>query len=807
MRLEIARAVAISNPLTKIKSPGWAVLTGVCVMTIYLLLLPFIDRTWRTTGDEPHYLLAAHSLATDLDFDLTNNYDRLDYLNFYYSRDIERQIRTNQAGQQILNHQPALPVLIAPAYALAGHLGVLTFQVLLGGLLAMLTFKLAVVVSGDERAACLATLAVALSPPLLMYHYLVYPELIGAFLTTLVLYLTLAQNKPTAATATLVLLSLIILTWLNRRFIPLALLLACLIVWAWRNPDQELLSSSIPLRLPSGLKRILPRLGRPTLTGLTLLLATLLSIVLLLWYNSQFDQPVQADITIPADATVVWSRLERGIGWLVDQQRGLFVFAPIYILTLWGLPGLIRDSLAYRSRNWFVLLPGLLSLGVTALAAGFWVAWELGPRFLVVALPALAPLLALAWRDYHRYKLWLAAAVLLLGLSLAHSWIIIQNPELPYKSSLPLYYAEKFGLPLTEFLPDLAGYARISAAAANPQADQVVLEDGRPLWFAEAGRSTALAQSDPLYELPFGHYQLTWPVRVEPGLPPETELMRISAKLSGGGSVFNKTVTAAELPADGRYGLVRYKFLNPNVDRWRTPLVLHAVSTGHSRIWGQDILLTPDPFYDGILPYLYLTILAGGAFLTWYLVGRSDHNRPTWATKPLPVLPKWAAWMAMTILLLAAFGYLLYQHNRSSHTYDAINLYHFVGQPLTDPAAVGDRTWLVDPAIDPPQKATYGPFEIYDPGRYQVTFRMKLTGPVEPDQEIARLQVNATANFEPLLTQPLRSEHFSKPNLYHDFVLTVTNPRRQALSFDVYYLGVAALAIDEITITRIEDFK
>jgi hypothetical protein len=81
---------------------------------------------------------------------------------------------------------------------------------------------------------------------------------------------------------------------------------------------------------------------------------------------------------------------------------------------------------------------------------------------------------------------------------------------------------------------------------------------------------------------------------------------------------------------------------------------------------------------------------------------------------------------------------------------------------------------------------------------------LKLRDAVTTDQELARLQVAATANFNQLVVQPLRREHFAKPNVYHDFVLTVTNPRRQALSFEVDYLGVAPLLIDQVTITKIE---
>ena len=67
-----------------------------------------------------------------MDLDLANNYDRLDYLAFYFSQDIDRQVRTNRAGQQILNHQLGLPVMIAPAYALGGRTGVLILQAILG---------------------------------------------------------------------------------------------------------------------------------------------------------------------------------------------------------------------------------------------------------------------------------------------------------------------------------------------------------------------------------------------------------------------------------------------------------------------------------------------------------------------------------------------------------------------------------------------------------------------------------------------------------------------------------------------------
>lgn len=802
MEIEIARSATalwqetkIQNLTSKLRNPAWAVWVGAVVLTVYLGLLPLVERTWRATGDEPHYLLTAHSLVHDGDFDLANNYAQLDYLNFYFSKDITPQIRLGPSGQQILDHQLALPVLIAPAYALAGREGVLLFQTLLGALLAVLTFKLAWLVSQDEFGSLLATLFVALSPPLLMYNYLVYPELLGAVLTTLVLYFAVGRNRATPASFVLILFALMTLPWLNRRFVPLAILLALLIAWAWRG---ELEGWKV------GRWHVSPL--RFSASSLFLLGAAALSIALLLWFNSQLVEVGQADITAPTITSLFWDRVGRGlVGWLVDQQRGLFIFAPIYIFAGWGLPFLLRDRLPQRCG--LVILPFLLSLAVTAVAGGFWIAWELGPRFLVVALPGVAPLLALAWRGCSRQKVWRGLALLLFGLSLANTLVILQNPELPYKSSLPLYYAEKLGLPLTEWLPDLAAYERLGPATESTSTEtQVVNENGEMVWLAQPGSPASIVRSGPLPDLSFGHYRLTWQLRTDPGVAPDTELVRLSLKTSGGGQLFNKIITAADLPADGSYGQISYSWLNPNVDRWRTPLVLNAVSSGEARIWAKDILFTPDPFYGWVWPYLLLAILLAPALLTWFrhhpkivplALNQEQVNRGGGVAVAL--------WSLTLVLPTIAGGWLVYQQQQTSQIYTAAELSHLAGRAVADPQAAGGQAWLVDPQVDPPQKAVYGPFEIFDAGRYRVAFRLKLPQAAAAGQELARLEVAATANFDQLIAQPLRAEHFSRPGVYHDFVLTVANPRRQALSFEVYYLGVAPLLVDRVTITRVAE--
>jgi hypothetical protein len=159
-------------------------------------------------------------------------------------------------------------------------------------------------------------------------------------------------------------------------------------------------------------------------------------------------------------------------------------------------------------------------------------------------------------------------------------------------------------------------------------------------------------------------------------------------------------------------------------------------------------------------------------------------------------------WSLCLILPLVAAGYTLFQNQQSSHTYPAIALSHLTGQAAANTPGEAP-VWRVDPQVDPPQKAIYGLFEIFNPGVYQVTFRLKLAQSTAVGQLVAHLRVNGAADSQPLVNQALRSEHFTEANRYHDFVLSFDNPRRQALSFEVDYLGTAPLVISQVTINNV----
>ncbi|BCX80921.1 hypothetical protein MIT9_P0499 [Methylomarinovum caldicuralii] len=103
-----------------------------CVMPLlliafYALTSIFYYEKRAFSFDEPHYLLAAQSIARDFDFDLKNNYNKESYKNIY-SGILDPHISPNSQGKHWYSiHGYGLPVLLAPGYiageALAPYVG------------------------------------------------------------------------------------------------------------------------------------------------------------------------------------------------------------------------------------------------------------------------------------------------------------------------------------------------------------------------------------------------------------------------------------------------------------------------------------------------------------------------------------------------------------------------------------------------------------------------------------------------------------------------------------------------------------
>src|SRR5437764_11904285 len=117
-------------------------------------------------GAEPHYLLTAKSLVDDGDIDLADDYRARGYGDFYPGTLGPRGLLTR--GRLDEPHGLGFPLLIAPAFAVAGAKGVEVFLAAVAALAVLLGYRLALRVVPNPWALG-GTLAIALSPPVLAY--------------------------------------------------------------------------------------------------------------------------------------------------------------------------------------------------------------------------------------------------------------------------------------------------------------------------------------------------------------------------------------------------------------------------------------------------------------------------------------------------------------------------------------------------------------------------------------------------------------------------------------------------------------
>jgi hypothetical protein len=147
----------------------------------YAVMIPLQLRT-PIDGDEPYYLMMTESLVRDHDLDLTNQYRGLAH------SDIGRSDLVPQPGdprgrhgEQYSRHEPFLPILMMPGYALGGLPGALAVIALFGALLARSTVRFLEDEGIDDATTRSLFPLIAFGPPLLFYATRIWPEVPAAF--------------------------------------------------------------------------------------------------------------------------------------------------------------------------------------------------------------------------------------------------------------------------------------------------------------------------------------------------------------------------------------------------------------------------------------------------------------------------------------------------------------------------------------------------------------------------------------------------------------------------------------------------
>jgi hypothetical protein len=397
---------------------------------VALVLLGFITHgTNAGTGDEPHYLAIAHSIAFDGDLDLANNYGANEPLIAGGGLVPENHVHEGTGGIVRPVHDVGLPLLFAPVarvlrpaaawlsetapeslmrrarltptvlYRQVISVVMITVACWMAGVL----FQTCLELGASSRAAFGTALIAVLSPPLLVHSTLFFTELPSAAVALFVFRRTHTALPVSLQSWLLTGAAIGLLVLLHVRNIGLAIALAALALRAAR-----------PRAGSSGALALL--------AGLAMLLLVRTGINHTFW-GTWVTTPHAA---LGRPAGIVATAREAGIrlaGITIDQEFGLLPYAPILILVPLGL-ATMRDrrsaaAIVFASACYVALI-----LWPVTNVHGWMGGWSPAARFMVPIVPLLA--LALPSALLHTPRL-LVIALMALQISIdAYMW---QNPK------------------------------------------------------------------------------------------------------------------------------------------------------------------------------------------------------------------------------------------------------------------------------------------------------------------------------------------------------------------------------------------
>ncbi len=158
-----------------------------------VITLTVASRQMVPTGDEPHYLVTAHSLAVDGDLQLLNNYKNQDYRLFYPGGLAKRTTSNFDKSRELPAFGLGPAIFLTPFYWLAftyfPSLLVPFLRLVVCSITSVALYQLLIVGSAVSARACtmLTVAAAALTSPLLTYCSQFYPEIFAFLLIVLAL--------------------------------------------------------------------------------------------------------------------------------------------------------------------------------------------------------------------------------------------------------------------------------------------------------------------------------------------------------------------------------------------------------------------------------------------------------------------------------------------------------------------------------------------------------------------------------------------------------------------------------------------
>jgi len=289
-------------------------------------------------GDEPHYLIMMQSLLKDGDLQIENNHVQRDFAAYYEADLPPHAIAPGRNGAMYSVHPVGLPIVAAPAFAAGGYRAVVVLMILLASGASALAWTWARRVTGSVASATFAWSATALSLPFLVNAGTVYPEVPAALVVMAAATLALGDSRLESGDrdggrrsmgpwrALLLGLCAAALPWLHAKYALLSAALVAIGVWReWRARPAGRWTRS--------------RLAALAAVPYAASVAGWMAFHTLVWGSPWPSAPYGG----AAGTQMSLASLVRGVpGLLVDQEYGVFAYAPAMAIALVGLYAMWR---------------------------------------------------------------------------------------------------------------------------------------------------------------------------------------------------------------------------------------------------------------------------------------------------------------------------------------------------------------------------------------------------------------------------------------------------------------------------------
>ena len=374
--------------------------------------VPWIWLSIGPQGDEGHYLLLSHSLAFDHDFDLTNNYRNRDHLEMFpppqpgamrgypyasmqhdnivvYTQEPHYVI--NYRGQQMLEHDIGIPLLVLPGYALDLREGAMFTIALVSALGAAAIFQSALLLGAALPQALLAVGLLCFTGPYWVFTQCVLTDAVAAAISAgIALCFLLYRQRERGGYIFAAGFLVAVLPWLNTRFWPLA------------GPVFLVFAAWIIHRDWGRWGTLIYRLALLGVPGLVSLGA--FAVIDKLLFNTYM--PNAAMHIFGRTHQAFWLQPVRGfLGLFFDQSYGLLPTAPLYVAVAAGMVVL------YRRDKWnfaVLLAPALAYVPFVSFSQWWYGGWSAPGRYVLAGVTAMVPAAALV---LNRRTRWLTAAL------------------------------------------------------------------------------------------------------------------------------------------------------------------------------------------------------------------------------------------------------------------------------------------------------------------------------------------------------------------------------------------------------------